>query len=408
MDNLTEAQLLELFEDKSNFNDLVDYYILQYPQYIDLKIIFEDNDSESNYITIQGIYYEYGIIVKKDIKKAINLYQRAIDLNNSIAMTCLANYYEYCGYDIQYQSMIELLQRAVNLNNPNAMTHLAFHYDGCGIEEDIEYAIELYKRAVDLNDSDAMYNLAIHYTDGEFIKQDISKAIKLLQKAVDLNNSEAMNTLAFNYRFGKGVKKDVSKTIKLFQRAIKLNNKYAMNYLAFYYENGIGVKQNIKKAIELVQKAVDLNNPYAKNNLARYYENGIGVEQNFEKATDLYYKNEEKRKGDELCIQDLDIINKYNTEKQINAKLFEKYILLISKLDYEININVFQYLNEPVNTKEYFYDWLELRKMNKELEELNRRMNIEIEFFLVKMDIKYRPGGLGYEEAKKDFKSFVY
>jgi len=373
MDNLTEAQLLELFEDKSNFDDLVDYFILHNPHCIDSKILFEDNDNESNYMTIKGIYYYYGIIVEEDIAFAIKLFQRAINLNNSMAMNCLA----YC------------------------------YKNGNGVQKDIDNAIKLFQKAIELNNSDAMFNLAICYEDGNGVDQDINHAIDLYQKAINLNNSDAMNNLGEYYFYDNHVEQHTYKAIELFKRAIDLNNSFAMTNLAICYKNSIGVKKDISKTIELLHRAVDLNNPHAMDYLACCYENEIGVEQNIEKSIDLYYKSGKNQKGDELCIQNFDIINKYNTEKQINAKLFEEYILLISKLDYEININDLQYLNEPVNTKEYFYDWLELKKMNKELEELNKRMNIEIDFFLVKMDIKYRPGGLGYEEAKKDFESLL-
>ena len=73
-------------------------------------------------------------------------------------------------------------------------------------------------------------------------------------------------------------------------------------------------------------------------------------------------------------------------------------MLLITELGYENNNDNLQLLDDPKNTKEYFYSWLELKKINEELEEINNHMKTEVEF---------RPGGLGYQEAKEEFESFI-
>ena len=127
------------------------------------------------------------------------------------------------------------------------------------------------------------------------------------------------------------------------------------------YGNGIRVKQDISKSIELYKRAADLNNKDAMYIMGLYYEIGDYVEQDLFKAVDLYYRVDKEKRANNICQNELDIINMYMDEKQINDNLIEESLV--------------QVIDEPENTKEYFYGYLELNKINEELEEKYHPVN---------------------------------
>jgi len=127
MDDLTESQLLELFEDDSNFEYLRDYFVLKHTNLICIKAASLENNNY-NFLTLQGLYYSFGIIVKRDYDKAYELYSQSF-------------------------------------GNPIAIDSLGVCYwNGEGVEKDIFKSKELFQRATDLNDDKAMRCLA-HYKE---------------------------------------------------------------------------------------------------------------------------------------------------------------------------------------------------------------------------------------------------
>ena len=120
----------------------------------------------------------------------------------------------------EFKKTVELYQRAIELNDHEAMNNLASIYkEGQGVKQDYNKAIELYQRAISLNNSGAMNNLAWMYHYGEGVERDYNKAIEFFQRAVDLNNFSAMNNLASIYYYGEGVKKDYKKAVELYKRS---------------------------------------------------------------------------------------------------------------------------------------------------------------------------------------------
>jgi tetratricopeptide (TPR) repeat protein len=89
--------------------------------------------------------YNNGTGVKRDVNKAVELFNQAIKFEVSEAMNQLANVY-------------------------NA---------GKGVKKDYAKAIELYNQAIKLNDAYAMHNLATMYAEGKGIRQDYKKAMEL-------------------------------------------------------------------------------------------------------------------------------------------------------------------------------------------------------------------------------------
>ena len=106
---------------------------------------YEETQSYSYSCVYLAYMYRRGKGVKKNIPKAIELYELAFSKGNSNAACELATIYEYGEY------------------------------------KNVNRQIELYQIAIEKhNNVDAMNLLAIMYIDGEYIERNVPKAIELL------------------------------------------------------------------------------------------------------------------------------------------------------------------------------------------------------------------------------------
>ena len=107
---------------------------------------------------------------------------------------------------------IELYEKAIQLGNAAAMTNRAFmHHQGEGDSPDYAKAIELYEKAIKLGNAVAMTNRASMHRHGQGGSKDYAKAIELYEKAIKAGNTEAIDLLA---HLREQLKKDVSEQIK--------------------------------------------------------------------------------------------------------------------------------------------------------------------------------------------------
>jgi len=212
------------------------------------------------------------------------------------------------------------------------------------------------------NDSNAMYNLGHIYEHGVGVQQDYSKAKQLYEKAIELENSNAMNNLGYMYFIGKGVQKDYNKAKQLYEKAIELGNSNAMNNLGYMYEHGPGVQQDYNKAKQLFEKAIELGNSMAMYNLGCMYRNGRGVQQDYNKALRLYIQYY-------ILTQDNIILNVIDENRELQRSMLNMCT-----------------------------EYIQLQEQHKKLQQDYERL---------KLEVLYQPDGPGYEEAKKEFESFL-
>ena len=93
-----------------------------------------------------ALMYGYGRGVSTNYIKAIELYEKAVDLGNPTAMNNLALMYENGqGVPVDYQKAIKLYERAVDVGHLKAMNNLAFMNErGLGMEKNLNRALDLY------------------------------------------------------------------------------------------------------------------------------------------------------------------------------------------------------------------------------------------------------------------------
>ena len=215
------------------------------------KVFYSTGEAMEAYI--QGQEYENGIGgVLRDMKKALEFYQKASDLGYKKATIKLAETIP------QQQGIIR--EAEVLLEKADLETFAGV------ISSD-----SFYQRVVEKGNGDAMYNLGRCYKKGLGVPKNIQKAIELYERAVELGNAAAMNNLGYCYNNGEGVTKDLEKAIELYERAAELGNARAMNNLGYCYYNGEGVTKDIQKAVELYERAVELGDAQAMFNLGICY-----------------------------------------------------------------------------------------------------------------------------------------
>ena len=256
----------------------------------------------------QGQQYEE----KGKDKKAIECYQKAIDLGCDDAIFALAELYEKQGKE---EDMIRLLVKAGNQGNVGAMRHLYRYYEE---REDAKKAAKWTEKAALSGDSDAMWLIGCYYRRGYGVEEDFGKAFKWFQKSAKEGNAFGMTLFGDCYRDGEGCEQDLSLAVEWYEKAAALEDDWAMCRLGMLYDEGSGVPENPVLGAEWYRKSAELGNSEAMYYLAECYEYGTGVEENdaearkwYRKAADegyapaqreigTYYAGEEKYK-DALC-----------------------------------------------------------------------------------------------------------
>ncbi|KAI8892980.1 hypothetical protein BC833DRAFT_609964 [Globomyces pollinis-pini] len=210
-----------------------------------------------------GTFYEFGTVVKKDYKKAFDIYYKSVYENGltGIPETNLAQCY----------------------------------LDGKGTEKNIEKAVELLKRTLHYSDSYGMYLLAKVYVHG----QDpilISQGVKLAERAAALENVDAVVLLGDCYRLGLSVKANAKMAFTKYE-SVEKESSLAMVRVGDCFMHRFGVSKKSyttkanrqKQAFEYYQRAVKLDElPLAYTRIGECYEKGAGIDLSLKDAKENY------------------------------------------------------------------------------------------------------------------------
>jgi TPR repeat protein len=205
-----------------------------------------------------GWAYENGTGVAKDEAKAVELYKKAAELGNDIAMVNLGwAYARGNGITKDVVTAFEWYKKAVELGNPKGMYNLGVMYEyGRGVTKDEIKAVEWYNKAIELGNTNAMHNLGVLYGDGRGVAKDEIKAAELFKKAAELGNGDAAYNLGIMYRNGRGVAKDEAKARELFKKSADLGSGTAMAKIGSLYKDGDGVTKDNEEALRWLYKAI--------------------------------------------------------------------------------------------------------------------------------------------------------
>ncbi len=246
-------------------------------------------------------------------------------------------------------------------------------------DNDLKIIYDLFKNNIVSDDnitSICSFYYGYYY---QYVKKEYDLMKKYYLIAIDKGNSDAMCNLGLYY---ESIEKNYELMNKYYLMAIDKQNSVAMNNLGYYY-------QNIDKNYELMKKyylmAIDKGNSSAMNNLGFYYKK---IENNYE-LMDKYYLMAIKNNINIIYIIK-NIINELMIYNNKNPNQIKNILTII-----------FNYDNREIN--DYMYDIYKdvILKTIKETLNENKEQKLIIE------DLKYRPDGVGYQEAKEDFENKI-
>lgn len=202
----------------------------------------QSNDKDSAAMTLLGELYRQGLGVKQDLKKALEWYHLASDLNNREAAFSLGLAY--------------------------------YHGEGC--EKNLQEAKGFFEQAAQQGHSAALYNLGTLAL--ETTPPDRQQALVYFQQAASQGDKEAQWALGLMYKGGEGgIEKNLFQAVKYLQESADQDFVPAQIELGIMLFNGQGVARNESKAAHYFLKAAQKNNPVAQVRLARLLMLGRGI-----------------------------------------------------------------------------------------------------------------------------------
>jgi uncharacterized protein len=164
-------------------------------------------------------FYRKGIIVTKDVSKALYWYKEAIKNNSDSARYNLANLY-LDGLD--------------------------------GVPKNINTAIDLYSTAAEQGHDHSKVALGNIYMDDTYGLKDVKKAFYWLNAAASNGNTYGQTGLASCYRYGIGTDIDYEKALYWYQLSADASHSPTSRYrLAEMHMLGLGTKIDLNKAREI-------------------------------------------------------------------------------------------------------------------------------------------------------------
>ena len=279
LESIINAKKLSELENKINDGD------------VDSIVELADLYCNSRFIMLPDQPFTRLIPTKNALKKALELYEAAINMNHPIAMYQLADLYRDGKYlDKDEKKAFELYNKSANLDCVHAYYKLGICYEyGYGTNMDLAKAIEYYTIASNKGHFYATLKLASIYLEGEYVKQDVDKAYQLINSDfMDEQRNRANNEdyMSLRDEIISTLNKNDDPANEL-EKAKELLNQSVTNKL---HETIINDKQKLKEAIDILEKLVINDNVAAIELLSDIYYGRINEAKNPIRALELYNK----------------------------------------------------------------------------------------------------------------------
>jgi len=155
------------------------------------------------------------------------------------------------GYGVKkdLKKAFELFSLAAAQNYPDALFSLALMYSsGEGVKQDLKTAFALTEKAANKDLASAQFNLGVMYYNGDGVFHDYAKASRWYERAAEQNYALAQFNLALMYSEGKGVTK--SDELSYFWNIIAFRNGYALAKKSLEMDERVLGSADIKKTRE--------------------------------------------------------------------------------------------------------------------------------------------------------------
>jgi len=252
-----------------------------------------------------GTLYQNGSYVKKDLKKAFELYTKAAKLGEPRAISNLGFMYFNGNYVKRDQpKAVELWREAAEKNLSWAQYYYAWAvYRGCGIEKNVSEAIKWYEKA-SVEDTNAMYELGIIYMHGKDVPFDECKGMRLLEQAGLNGNSDAASFIStyllvkkqldnittnrqstsfdeivnfVNFRSDEDIESAVFQIVfsadgLIGENVLNLSvYKLILSIVQYLYYEASEEEQNISMLLNLIEAGLKINEDFGESDLDRIY-----------------------------------------------------------------------------------------------------------------------------------------
>ena len=236
--------------------------------------------------------YLYGEGVKKDVKKAFELLEKAREHKHSKSIYLLGREYNDGTNVPQDLEKARLhFEQASEMGHPKATHQLAWmHLNGeGGFEKNIQIAIVLAEKAGSQGHIPAWFLLGrLFYDDKGEIPQDLERSFKYFEHGAKQGSASAQHQLAWMLARGEGAPINFKKSRNLLHRAAEQEHAPAQHLFALIHLNGEGVKKNIPRGVHWLKRAA-----------GQGYKNSLVALQDLEDRKIIQLTPEEMR----LCSQ---------------------------------------------------------------------------------------------------------
>jgi len=214
------------------------------------------DDGSPEALAVLGRCYEKGLLMKKDVVMAAEMYIRAIRLDSRGAS-------EFLWKLIQEESFHGQMKSRSSSSDVHAnyvwATLRALGFDGVmqakqsWISDD--QALKLLERAAEKKHLPSNVELGLCYYSGRWVKQDDGKALELWTKAARLGSQDARVRIAITQVRANATGKELEESLDMLVDATHAGSVLAQVALGYCYENGIGLPLKRAEAASLYRSA---------------------------------------------------------------------------------------------------------------------------------------------------------
>lgn len=255
-------------------------------------------------------FYEEGIIVKKDKKRAFEFYKKAAGLGSAEAQNCLAQCYsnyrviakkDFCLSDYvnrqyqdnpyvktDYEKAFHYYKILFKKNYPKSEFHLGIlYFRGMGVKQDFHIAKKYFMKSVEEGNICCLH--FITEIDDVFIKEkkdpkqaknELQQSVDYLHKFINKKGGEiAPYLIGKLYFMNRGIFEKAPffafVSFKLGASKNEINSQY---HLGICFLEGIGTSKNTDEGLKYISKAVEGGNATAKlyfDKIKETYEHSV-------------------------------------------------------------------------------------------------------------------------------------
>jgi TPR repeat protein len=218
----------------------------------------------------------------RDEEKGRDWLKKAIDGNEFVAYLALGDYEENVKKNLK--AALNQYERGKDAGQVECMLRVAdFYTQGKGVDKDVERGVSILRKAAESGNPIASFRLATQALSEE--KPNLPAGYGYLLAAANGNLLEAQNELALLYLSGKMGAADPTAGLAWLTRAAQGGFAQAQYNLAVLYDSGAGgVARNIGNAGQLYTLAANQGHGPATLALARLVNEGIGTKSEPTKA----------------------------------------------------------------------------------------------------------------------------